>query len=322
MPISAPMEQWTWVPFDDAFCANGTPTGIGVNLTDKSKRVLIYLQGGGACWSEFTCYTLKIAANFSTGYGPLEFMGDEKTLGSTFFFDRAQAGNPFKDYSFVFVPYCTGDVHAGSNTVTYGANKAMHVGWQNMTAYLARIVPTFPSPERIYVSGSSAGGYGAGFNWRHVQDAFGAAIRVDLIDDSGQPLPAPYAKDMLIQTWRTQWNLDVAFPPGCAECLTKFDALFDWYGKAYPNQRGALLSYQTDTVISQFYGISTAEFSMALDALETTRIDPYKNLHYFNATGMNHTLWGKPMVATNGVTVQQWLTQIVTDDPAWTSQHP
>ena len=101
MPISAPMEQWTWVPFDDAFCANGTPTGIGVNLTDKSKRVLIYLQGGGACWSEFTCYTLKIAANFSTGYGPLEFMGDEKTLGSTFFFDRAQAGNPFKDYSFV-----------------------------------------------------------------------------------------------------------------------------------------------------------------------------------------------------------------------------
>src|SRR5262249_16786869 len=89
-PISAPMEQWTWVPFDNAFCANGTPTGIGVNLTDKSKRVMIYLQGGGACWDQLTCYTLQTAANFSTGYGQADFMGDVKGLLSSYFFDRTQ----------------------------------------------------------------------------------------------------------------------------------------------------------------------------------------------------------------------------------------
>ncbi|WP_437852784.1 hypothetical protein [Sorangium sp. So ce363] len=51
-------ENWTWVPFSNAFCANGDAAGIGVNLTGKSKRVVVYLEGGGACWDEDTCYTL------------------------------------------------------------------------------------------------------------------------------------------------------------------------------------------------------------------------------------------------------------------------
>src|SRR4051812_33040584 len=151
MPISAPKEQWTWVPFDDAFCANGSTTGIGVNLTDKSKRVIIYLQGGGACWDALTCYTLKLAANFSTGYGSADFAVEVKSTLASALFDRNNAGNPFKDYSMVFVPYCTGDVHAGSNKVMYGNNTAMHVGWENMTAYLSRIVPTFPGADRVYI---------------------------------------------------------------------------------------------------------------------------------------------------------------------------
>src|SRR5262245_55134744 len=45
-PITAPSDQWTWIPFDDAFCGNGTTTGIGVNPTTKSTRVLIFLEGG------------------------------------------------------------------------------------------------------------------------------------------------------------------------------------------------------------------------------------------------------------------------------------
>src|SRR5262245_8798339 len=76
MPITAPPEQWTWVPFDNAFCANGSTTGIGVNLTDKSKRVIVYFEGGGACWSDVTCYTIKTAVNFSTGYDEKTFMSD------------------------------------------------------------------------------------------------------------------------------------------------------------------------------------------------------------------------------------------------------
>ena len=61
-PIVAPNEAWTWVDFTDSQCANGAPTGIAVNPTSKSGDVLFYLQGGGACWDETTCYGLKSAA--------------------------------------------------------------------------------------------------------------------------------------------------------------------------------------------------------------------------------------------------------------------
>ena len=34
--------------------------------------------------------------------------------------DVADARNPLRDYSIVYVPYCTGDVHLGDSTTDYG----------------------------------------------------------------------------------------------------------------------------------------------------------------------------------------------------------
>jgi hypothetical protein len=186
-PLATPAGQWTWVPFDNAFCADGSPTGIGVNLSaTPGARPLIYLEGGGACWNEITCYTLMTAAYFTTGYGASDFASESSD--TTYlalpggFFDRTAAANPFKDYSYIYVPYCTGDVFAGNNVVQYGSNMAHYVGFANVTAFLDRIVPTFPSADRVILAGSSAGGLGAAYNWWQTQQAFGN-IRVDLIDD-------------------------------------------------------------------------------------------------------------------------------------------
>src|SRR5262245_15092963 len=54
-PITAPQEQWSWVPFPNSQCANGTPAGIGINPTSKSDKLLIYLMGGGACFTGAEC---------------------------------------------------------------------------------------------------------------------------------------------------------------------------------------------------------------------------------------------------------------------------
>ncbi len=322
MPIDAPNEEWTWVPFSEAVCANGQSTGIGVNLTDKSKRVLLYFEGGGACWDQLTCYLLKTAANFDTGYDEAKFQSELQQYGSALLFNRTAANNPFKDYNYVFIPYCTGDVHAGDNEADYGGNKAMHKGGANVLKYLERLVPTFAGTDRVIASGSSAGGYGAGFNWWRIQNAFGSSVRVDLLDDSGQPLPPPYITSNLEQQWRTQWNLGAALPPDCAECANSLDALFSYYGDHMTNQRAALISYTRDTVISQFLQISLDQFEQGLDVLATTRIDPYPKMHYFFVTGESHVLLGSPTKSTNGVTVLDWVTQMESDDPAWTSQHP
>ncbi len=319
-PIDAPEEEWTWIPFDNAFCGNGSTTGIGVNITKKSSRVLLYLEGGGACWSELTCNTLKTASNFTTGFNENNFKSTATSSLSKSFFDRTAADNPFKDYSIVYVPYCTGDIHAGDNTVMYAGKPAKHAGYKNVSAYLERIVPTFPNADRVILSGTSAGGFGAALNWWQTQEAFGK-IRVDMLDDSGTPMPPsiPIASEA---EWRTQWNLAATFPPGCTECATRIDAILGFYAKIYPDHRGALMSYTKDAVLPTFFGITQDQFATGLEEQATTQFDPSPNLRYFIYTGSGHVLWSNPNLTTKGVTMREFVTKMVTDDPTWNSVHP
>lgn len=49
------------MPFTNAYCVDGSTAGLGVNLNPGSSNVLIFLTGGGACWSDLTCYVLQTA---------------------------------------------------------------------------------------------------------------------------------------------------------------------------------------------------------------------------------------------------------------------
>lgn len=321
-PIVAPNETWTWVPFDDAVCGNGEPTGIGVNLTDKSKNAIIFMMGGGACWNYLTCYVVKTASNLDTGYQDAEFQSDAQGLLTTSLFDRTDPANPVRDYNMVFVPYCTGDVHAGSRVTDYNGNQTYHMGYSNMTAFLKRIIPTFPDADRIIVSGSSAGGFGAALNWWRVQEGFPGA-RVDLIDDSGPALPQPYMSDSLQTAWRDAWDLNSALPADCTGCDTALDAIYAFYEQKLTNQRAALLSYTQDTVISAFFQISTTEFEQGLNELTTTRLEGIPQFRYYYLGASGHVLLNDPAnVTQSGVVLQDWLTQMLEDDPSWASVHP
>ncbi len=45
---------WTQIPLPGAICARGTPYSFFVHPGDPAKLV-VYFQGGGACWSAGTC---------------------------------------------------------------------------------------------------------------------------------------------------------------------------------------------------------------------------------------------------------------------------
>ena len=329
--ITAPAESWTWIPFPDSHCGDGSTVGIGINLTSASDRVLIYLQEGGACWDYSTCYLFQTATNF-TGYSELDFEAD--VADTTYlalphgFFDRTEPTNPFKDYSWVFVPYCTGDTHAGNNVtqLTFLGSKktAWFVGYANMGAYLYRLSATFPAPGRIVLAGSSAGGFGAVVNWWQTAEAF-PGVRVDMVDDSGAIMPNDVLSSSAMseqQTQRTVWNLAASTPPGCSSCATAFDAIYDFDATAFPGSRGALLSYQQDSVLPAFYNISTSSFTTGLTETETQLFDPTANLRYFDAGGSGHVLWFSPSLTTNTVSVLQFVTMMVDDDPGWNSVTP
>jgi Pectinacetylesterase len=326
-PITATAETWTWVPFPDAECANGAATGIGVNLSSTpNARVLIYLEGGGACWSDLTCYTLMSAAYFTTGYDEADFVTESASVLNVpgGFFDRTTSANPFQDYNYVYLPYCTGDVFGGNNVVKFPSGTAHFVGYANVGAFLSRIVPTFPDADRVILAGSSAGGFGAAINWWRTQQAFGS-IRVDLIDDSGTAMPDSILGDAGVSLEQTQgaaWNISSAIPPGCTSCAHDLSTLYGYYEKEFSTHRAALLSYEEDTVLPSFFGITEAQFTAGLNQDIGTYFGSASALKYFTNAGAGHVLWFTPTLTTGTTTVQEFITQMITDDPSWASVHP
>ena len=118
-PVVAPANQWTWVDVPGSVCANGTATGFGLNPAADPTTLLIFLQGGGACWDGLTCYGIQSADHLSSGYGTDQFAAESPHLSQLILFNRSNARNPWHDANLVYVPYCTGDVHGGDRIVQY-----------------------------------------------------------------------------------------------------------------------------------------------------------------------------------------------------------
>ncbi len=249
-PITATDNTWTWVPFPGAHCRDGSSTGIGVNLNSASDKVVIYLEGGGACFNQIIC------ASNPSKFGESDFNARKSSLAGIF--DRSQAGNPLKDWNYVYVPYCTGDVHAGDNpngSVPNVATKQEFVGYANMTRYLSRLVPTFPTASQVLLTGSSAGGFGSAANYLQTQRAFGS-IPVDLLDDSGPPMPNPTIPGCLQDELRKMWNLDATVlkdcGSGCPDKSNFLEEMVQYAAKKYPARQLSVISSVADSTIRGF----------------------------------------------------------------------
>jgi len=319
-PITAPASTWTWVDFPDSACDDGTPTGIGVNLTN-SPNVLVFFNGGGACWDASTCLVLNTATHGP--FGSTQFASVSGALSGGIF-DRNLSGNPFATWSYVFIPYCTGDLHGGQNVAMYstatGPRAYHHVGHENVLAYLRRLIPTFSSAQKVVVSGSSAGGYGAMLNQPDFHAGFpGATLYV--LDDSGPMINGFPAAT--VQGFFTNWRLDLVVDPVCGTtCRTDLSAMHSALATTY-GDRSALLSSLQDQTISSYAQMTATQFQTALLALELNRIRPQPKDHVFFVTGQTHTMLGNPAsFSQNGVFLLPWLTQFVADDPTWTSVMP
>jgi len=315
-PLVVPANQWTWTDIPGAACADGTQTGFAVNpAASASKDVLIFLEGGGACWDGTSCWG-PVSTSFyvATGYGQAAFATDPQ-VAAIYLLDRTNASNPFADKNIVYVPYCTGDVFSGSRVTSLdylGISHETHfVGYENLTIYLRYVAATFPDAERVWLAGDSAGGFGAALNFEHVQNAL-PGTRVDVLDDSGQPIqPGPG----LWTTWMTAWNMQL--PAGCSTCATGPGALADYYTTKYPSQRFGLISYAHDTVISPFMGLTLGQFNTELLALAAHMDASWTDGHYFIIPGASHVGLLAPTPALTA-----WVRAMVSDDPSWASVKP
>jgi hypothetical protein len=249
--ITGTDKQWQWIAFPDSKCRDGSAAGIGVSLNSASKKLMIYLEGGGACFDAGTC-----AQNPAS-------VTSQSPAAETGLFDRSKMENPVRDWNFAYVPYCTGDVHIGDNenvTVPGVTGMQQFVGRRNLQAFLNRLVPTFSKADQVLLTGVSAGGFGASSNIEFVQWTFGS-VPVVMIDDSGPAMSNKYLPSCLTDTYRMVWGLDKTILKLCgSDCPAGGDYTVDYVkhlAKVSSGTMAGLIESNQDQVIRWFYGIGT-----------------------------------------------------------------
>lgn len=331
-----PPLTWTWVPIEGAVCSDGSPTGIGVEPgVGATPDVLVFLDGGGACWDAFTCFppsgVPQIAAPGPFGEAQLEARIRDDRAGSVL--DRTVPGNPYKDFTFVFVPYCTGDVHAGATVQRYqfAPRDWHHNGRVNVSKAFEYLAAHLDAPSRVVVSGASAGGFGSLLAFKKAKAAWPSA-KGYLVDDSGPPLAD--IPTTTVAAWVLAWDLGTVVADVCGTaCATlppTLAPIIPALAEAYPTDRFALLSSTQDQVIRSFFGdvttftpmpaatfeASLRELAAAID--DDTPESPPGETHAFVATGTTHPMLDRPGSFTaDGVPLLEWLRRQVDDDPAW-----
>lgn len=264
-----PPAGWQWFNVAGAKCRDGSPFGVMAHWSaSSSKSLFIYFEGGGACANPGFC-TLNPAdvSHQFPGKGQVAIMstGLENTPqspGADGIFNFSEAKNPYKDWNFIYIPYCTGDVHFGGEPngkikdVTGTLNFS---GAANSKAVVARALATWPDTTRFIAGGSSAGGYGAGLNYGVIQDSFANAEGSALLDAS-PPFNNTYAPVCLQKRWRESWNLDANIPSDCGTQCKSADGgnlfnIVDYWRAKYPKAHIALISGVQDEIIRLFFAL-------------------------------------------------------------------
>jgi pectinacetylesterase len=277
-----PTETWTWVAFPDAKCRDASSTGIGVSLNPASKKLMIFMEGGGSCFDVTSCGTN--ASHFGEADFSARAVSSADYLGlNVGILDRTKAANPVKDWSYVYIPYCTGDSHMGNNVATVaGVGVQQFMGYVDMGQYLDRIVPTFASVTQVLLTGLSAGGLGAAANYHQTARAFGSTP-VDLIDDSGPFLESPYGA-IPTATW-TLFGLDATVGADCGSHCPNPGSFGVDYAKylvaSYPDATFGLADSTND-------GATNPMFEAGLLDIRA-KLAPYPNFGEFIFAGTDHT---------------------------------
>jgi len=174
----------------DGLCSAGTAFQFYAKSSDTSNNLLIYFNGGGACWFGQAC-DLSSEPNIHSPFADMDANNPRLAEG---IFDFENTENPFAGYDVVFVPYCTGDVHVGNGEKNYTYSDASgnevnytahHNGFENSMTSLNWIYDNFTAVDNVVVAGSSAGAIAASFYAGLVAEHYPSSPVVVVADAAG-----------------------------------------------------------------------------------------------------------------------------------------
>ncbi|AOJ07547.1 pectin acetylesterase-family hydrolase [Burkholderia mayonis] len=335
---SIPYYSWYEVTLPEssgASCGNGTPMRFYINRA-QSNDLLYMMEPGGACWDHGTC--TETATGAEAGLGAFNPDGiphnyvngtTQQSLKSSFLsplmtrMDLAHilVGEPkveTQEWTQVFVPYCTGDIHMGSAVRNYtspsGDWRIQHYnGLKNVRTVAQWLVAHgFGKPNRLLVYGMSAGGYGTLGSYATLRNTLQPQMHSSLLDDAGTVFntrfdadPVTHPSVGLYDRVRTEWGM--SGPDGMITINSRLTRNFDpdnmgsayaALSATYPHDRFGFSTYRRDKVIAAYHyrafvpaviaapddatkdRLSLAMFDEELDNLKRV-LNPLPNFGYF-----------------------------------------
>jgi hypothetical protein len=295
MAASAGYFQWETVELpvsSGASCGNGTPYRFFVNRTPFTTKTVVIFEGGGACWAQNACQGkggpigLSILTASNPNGVPADYMTNPLNVLNGGLSGLALGGlvTPFsmrlhplqsvqtQAWNIVYAPYCTGDVHTGNKVALYkDADPAKpltyyHRGSINGEQIAAWLGKNFKQPEKLLVTGFSAGGAGSTANYGWLRLAMNPK-KSALLADSG-PLfnvnrsdtPEQSPSVLLHNKIRAAWGLDG--PNGLVtKLITRYPqagtvenvgSLTTGLAKVFPQDRFNYSTFQRDGIYSAF----------------------------------------------------------------------
>jgi len=296
-------------------CMDGSPYHYFAKRGSVNK-LLVYYQGGGACWEQLTC-------SIPTCDATVDPDEDNPALFGNGFADLANPTNPFRDWHVVFVSYCSCDVHFGDAAQDYPLH-VEHRGFHNAKVVEKWAREHFVSPEVVFVTGSSAGAYGAWFNAPLLHEVWPAA-QFHVLADAGNGVITPEFLATFFPNWNFRGNIPESIPAlldvldqgtgirGYTEVIAGVfpDTTWAHYSTAFDGGAGGqtgfynLMLNDNDPVhaLTWWEGACAFNGAMRQQAIDTAAAVP-GNYRYYIGSGSRHTMWGSNKVyddTTGGV---------------------
>ena len=337
-PPYDPMPAWdalasdTWTEINpgwNTLCSRGQPWGFFVRPGDPQK-VVVEFQGGGACWNFGTCSVAD--AIFKDNIDDVR----SAVLSGTFsgIYDQDNDENPFKGWTHVFVPYCTGDIHWGDADVVYeeaGVEpfNLSHMGANNTRAALYWLGEQgVVEPEKIFVTGCSAGSYGS-VGWApYLMQQYPAAKVIQMGDCGAGVITDSFLSDSF-PIWEARKMLPEWIPalhPDTVDLSTM--ALYDLYREIGNHHSEHLMSqYNTiydSTQVTYFRYMGASEEGDPRENWRAGMLDSIKqiadttdNFRYYIAEGDDHCILHRDSfysVNEDGTSLVDWINSMINDE--------
>jgi hypothetical protein len=301
-------------PGGDTICSRGTPFRYWVR-PGSVNRLVVEFRGGGACWNDLTC---SLAGSIFAEKADEDATVLNELVG---IYQHSNDANPFKDWHHVYIPYCTGDVHWGNATRTYGSGAGAftieHKGAVNVRAVLDWVYEHVPGPEKVFVTGCSAGAYGSILWSSHIRKHY-ANSDVKQLADSG----AGVITETFFQESFPKWNALEAYPtfiPGLdPTAFNELPQLYTAIGNHFPDM--FLSQYNTAYDDNQhFYydamgGGDAYEWSTKMQASVAKIAASTPSFRSYMAPGTQHCIINWPnfyQMTSDGVRLVDWIDDVI-----------